>query len=465
MNPSPRVRIAPSPTGYFHVGTGRTALFNWLFARQHGGSFVLRIEDTDSARNRPEYVDGILRAMQWLGLDWDEGPYFQSQRNELYQAAIGRLLAEGAAYACDCTPSEVAERAKRQGRAPGYDGHCRDRGLEPLSGRLVRFRTPDTGQTVFDDVIRGSVAVDNALIEDFGLRKSNGDPLFLLANVVDDADMAITHVIRGEEHVPNTSKYVLLWEALGYGTHPVFAHLPLLLNSAKKKLSKRRDKVAMEDYRDEGFLPEAMRNYLALLGWSPGGDREIISLEELLAEFRLEDVKSAGAVFDERKLQAVNAEYLRALPTDELVERAQSWLLGRWRPLAAQVQERARTLAQVYSLTDFLYLPDLVVDPDEWEREVRRNPAFGAVLAAAAKRYGELEDWDAASIHDATVAAGEDAGVGAVRKAQAPIRLAVTGRTIGPPLWESLQTLGRERTLARLADGQRRLASGLEPPT
>ncbi len=461
MTDGPRVRIAPSPTGFFHVGTGRTALFNWLYARQQGGTFVLRIEDTDTARNRPEHVDGILRAMQWLGLDWDEGPYFQSERTALYADAIERLLASGAAYACDCTPDAVSERARQRGdKTPGYDGFCRDRGLEPLAGRLVRFRTPDTGQSSFDDVIRGTVTVDNAKIEDFGVRKSNGDPLFLLANVVDDAEMAITHVIRGEDHVSNTSKYLLLWEALGYGPRPVFAHLPLLLNEARKKLSKRRDKVAVEDYRDEGYLPEALRNYLALLGWSPGDDREILTLDELVAEFRLEDVKSAGAIFDERKLQSVNSEYLRAFTVDDLVDRAQAWLLTRWQPLAALVQERVRTLAEVYSMTDFLYLPQLVVDAEEWARGVRKHPAFAAVLAAASKRYTEIDEWKAAVIHDATVAAGEEAGVAQLGKAQAPVRLAVTGRSVGPPLWESLEALGRDRTLARLAEAQRRLESG-----
>jgi len=453
VSDGPRVRIAPSPTGYFHVGTGRTALFNWLYARQRGGTFVLRIEDTDTARNRPEHIEGIKRAMQWLGLDWDEGPYFQSERGALYAAAIEKLLASDGAYACDCTSEAVKERAGQR----GYDGFCRDRGLEPLPGRLVRFRTPDTGQTSFDDVIRGTVTVDNTKIEDFGVRKSNGDPLFLLANVVDDADMAISHVIRGEDHVSNTSKYVLLWDALGYGPLPVFAHLPLLLNAAGKKLSKRRDKVAVEDYRDDGYLPEGLRNYLALLGWSPGDDREILTIDELVAEFRLEDVKSAGAKFDERKLQSVNAEYLRALPVEELVDRAQAWLLSRWRSLAPLVQERARTLAEVYSMTDFLYLPTLVIDAGEWERGVGKNSAFGAVLGAAARRYGELEEWNAAAIHDATVAAGEDAGVTKARDAQAPVRLAVTGRSVGPPLWESLEALGRDRTLARLVEARRRL--------
>ena len=387
MTNTPRVRIAPSPTGYFHVGTGRTALFNWLFARQNGGTFVLRIEDTDTARNRPEHTAGILRALEWLGLDWDEGPYYQSERGPLYQEAVERLLKDGSAYVCDCPPEQVAERARARGGPPGYDGHCRDRGLEAGPGRMVRFRVPDEGTTSFDDLVRGRVSVENAVIEDFGIRKSNGDPLFILANAVDDADMAITHVIRGEDHVPNTPKYVLVWEALESGDPPVFAHLPLIYNAARKKLSKRRDKVAVEDYRDEGYLPEAMRNYLALLGWSPGDDREILTLEEMIDEFRLEDVKSAGAIFDERKLLSVNSEYLRAMPAEELVERSQDWIRARWEPIAPLVQERARTLAEIYALTDFLYRPEPVVDESEWNKAVGKTPAFAAILEAAMERY------------------------------------------------------------------------------
>ena len=449
MSNKPRVRIAPSPTGYFHVGTGRTALFNWLYARQSQGTFILRIEDTDVARNRQEHIEGIMRAMRWLGLDWDEGPYFQSERSPLYRAGIEKLLAGGSVYACDCTPAQIQQRARERGGPPGYDGFCRDRGLEPTEGRMLRFRTPREGRTVFTDLIRGEVAVDNSAIEDFGIRKSNGDPLFILANVVDDADMAISHVIRGEDHVSNTSKYLLLWDALGYGPHPVFAHLPLLLNDARKKLSKRRDKVAVEDYREDGYLPEALRNYLALLGWSPGDDREILSLDEMIAEFRLEAVKSAGAIFDERKLQSVNSDYLRAMPAAELVERAQAWLRGRWEPIAPLVQERARTLAEVYTMTDFLYRADPVIDPVEWDKGVRKSPAFAQILAAAESRYSTIE-WDAASIHEATVHAGAEAGVEQLGKAQAPIRLAVTGRSVGPPLWESLELLGRDRTVARI---------------
>ena len=454
---TPRVRLAPSPTGYFHVGTGRTALHNWLFARQHGGVFVLRIEDTDTERSRVEHTEGILRALAWLGLDHDEGPYFQSQRGELYRRAIDALVERGAVYACDCRPEEIQERARQRGGPPGYDGHCRDRGLEPAAGRMLRFRTPDEGETVFDDLIRGRVAVANAVVEDFGVRKSNGDPLFILANVVDDADMAITHVIRGEDHVSNTTKYLLLWDALGYGEPPVFAHTPLLLNEARKKLSKRRDKVAVEDYRDEGYLPEAFTNYLALLGWAPAGDREILSREELLAEFRLEDVKSAGAIFDERKLQSVNAEYLRALGPDEFVTRAQAWLAARWSPLAPQIQERARTLGEVYAMADFLFLPVPPFDPELWAREVAKQPAFAAMLAAAAAEYATGE-WDAEALKEATQRAGEAVGLPKLNKSQLPVRLAVTGRTVGPPLFESLVELGRDRTLARLATAQDRLA-------
>ncbi len=447
---SVRVRMAPSPTGYFHVGSARTALFNWLFARQQGGTFVLRIEDTDTLRNRPEHAEGIERAMLWLGLDWDEGPYFQSQRGDLYEAAIDHLLAKDLAYACDCVPADVAERNKSAGPPPGYDGYCRDRGLEPTIGRLLRFRTPDVGTTAWHDVVRGEVVYENSSIEDFSIRKSNGQPLFILANVVDDGDMAITHVIRGEDHVPNTPKYLLLWGALELGEPPLFAHLPLLVNESRQKLSKRRDKVALEDYRDEGYLPEAMFNYLALLGWSPGGDREILSRQELVAEFRLENVKSSPAFFDQQKLSSVNATYIRALSTDEFTERASQWLDARWSPIAALVRERARTLAEVYSMVDFLYLPEIDIDQAEWDKLRKRQPASVPLLEGTLARYAECE-WEATAIREATLEAGAAVGVEALGKAQAPVRLAVTGRSVGPPLFESLVLLGRQPTLARLA--------------
>ncbi|HEX3541808.1 MAG TPA: glutamate--tRNA ligase [Acidimicrobiales bacterium] len=451
-----RVRFAPSPTGYFHVGSARTALFNWLFARHQGGVFVLRIEDTDAERNRDEYTEGILRALRWLGLDWDEGPYFQSERGERYQAAIEKLLADGFAYACDCTPAAIAARAAERGGPPGYDGFCRDRGLEPTLGRVIRFRTPDEGVTVVKDLVRGQPEFANSTVEDFAIRKSSGQPLFLLANVVDDADMAITHVIRGEDHLTNTAKYELLWSALGYGPYPVFAHLPLLVNERRHKLSKRRDKVALEQYRDEGFLPEAMRNYLALLGWSPGDDREMLSLAELISEFRLDEVKSAPAYFDEKKLAAVNADYLRAFSEAEFVTRAQAWLAERWAPIAGLIPERVRTLAEVYDMVSFLFLPEPPFSPEDWEKGTRRQPAFRAILTAAQEAFANCP-WDAATLRDVVTAIGEGAGVPQLGKSQAPIRLAVTGRLAGPPLFESLEALGRERTLARLRTALDRL--------
>jgi glutamyl-tRNA synthetase len=447
--------MAPSPTGYFHVGSARTALFNWLFARQQGGTFVLRIEDTDALRNRAEHAEGIERAMLWLGLDWDEGPYFQSLRGALYEVALGRLTAAGLVYACDCTAEEVAARNKAVARSPGYDGYCRERGLEPAVGRLLRFRTPDTGTTSWVDLVRGEVVYENASIEDFSVRKSNGQPLFILANVVDDGDMAISHVIRGEDHVPNTPKYLLLWEALGLGPPPVFAHLPLLVNAGRQKLSKRRDKVALEDYRDEGYLPEAMVNYLALLGWSPGGDREVLSRAEMIEEFRLENVKSSPAFFDEKKLSDVNATYMRSLSPEEMVERSQLWLRSRWEPIAPLVQERARTLGEVYAMVDFLFLPEVKVDDKDWQKLRRQQPAFVGLLEGAEAGLVTCE-WEATAIREATVEAGAKVGVTNLGKAQAPVRLAVTGRTVGPPLFESLVLLGRRRTLERLAAARQR---------
>jgi glutamyl-tRNA synthetase len=272
--------------------------------------------------------------------------------------------------------------------------------------------------------------------------------------------MAISHVIRGDDHVSNTYKYVLLWQALGYGPLPTFAHLPLLLNEQGKKLSKRRDKVAVEDYRDEGYLPEAVVNTLALLGWAPGGDREFLTRDELLGEFRLEDVKSSPAVFDERKMLAFNAEYLRRLSPGEFVDRSTEWLRARWEPIAPQVQERARTLSEVFAMTDFLFR-EPPIDEDQWAATVAKQPAFAALLDAAIEAYGEVE-WAAAAIKEATLALGASLGA-PLGKAQAPIRLAVTGRLVGPPLFESLELLGRERTLARLARGRAKVGDGPHP--
>ena len=452
-----RVRFAPSPTGYFHVGGARTALYNWLFARRSHGVFILRIEDTDRERNQTEWVEGIVSAMKWLGLDWDEGPYFQSEGVELHRRTAERLYAEGRAYYCDCTRDQVDAR-RAPGAPPGYDGHCSARGLDPGPGRALRFRVGRPGRTTVTDVVRGEVVFEHDAIEDFIILKSDGNPLFLLANVIDDIEMRISHVIRGEEHLPNTPKALMLWDALGGGEPPVFAHLPVLVNERRQKLSKRRDPVAVEDYRDQGILPEAMVNYLVLLGWSPV-DREILSLDEMVVEFRLEEVNNSPAFFDVAKLRHFNGEYVRALPTARFVELCRPWLeRGPWSPdaydddvfrrLAPLVQERVAVLGEVPEMVDFLFLDRPDVDEAAWDKVITRGPAAAPILEAAAAGLA-TSAWDAASIRGVIEAAAEANGL-KLAKAQAPVRVAVTGRSVGPPLFESIEALGRERTLERI---------------
>lgn len=460
---SVRVRFSPAPTGFLHVGSARTALFNWLYARHEGGTFVLRIEDTDAALSRDELIEGIQRTLRWLGVDWDEGPYRQSQRGDAYRSAAERLLAGGHAYYCDC--SREAVRA-RTGDDAGYDGWCRDRGL--TSG-AVRFRTPDDGQTLVTDLIRGDVTFDNADLEDFVVQRTDGSAVFLLANAVDDVDMAVTHVIRGEDLLPATPKVLLIRSALGPADPPVFAHLPLIVNEKRQKLSKRRDDVAVEEYRGRGFLPEALRNYLALLGWSPADDREIIPIEEMVAEFRIEDVKPSAAFFDVKKLEAINAEYIRALPVATFVRESLPWLetdppwppenfdLAVFEAVAPFVQERVRTLGEVPALVDFLFLDAPAVDEAAWDKAISRSPTAPTLLDGAIAAYRDSH-WDATDLHRATADLAERHGM-KLAKAQAPIRVAVTGRSVGPPLFESLHVLGRERTLERLERAKDHLSS------
>jgi glutamyl-tRNA synthetase len=452
-----RVRFAPSPTGYFHVGSARSTLFNWVFARQHAdGVFLLRIEDTDTERNRPEWTQGILDAIRWLGCDWDEGPFFQSERSELYASAAQRLFDAGQAYYCDQTPEQIQERAKANGRQ-GYDGYSRDRGLGPGPGRVLRFRTPDTGTTIVHDLVRGDVEFENALLEDFVIQRSNGTAMFLLANVIDDIDMRITHVMRAEEHLPNTPKAICLWHALTDAAEPTWAHIPLLVNEQRKKLSKRRDPVALEMYREQGYLAEAMVNYLMTLGWSPKDDREIVSMPEIIDEFDIGAVLSSPAFFDVKKLTSFNATYIRALPVDEFIERCQPWVTGPDTPWSADqfdaavfarmaplLQTRVERLGDVVGQVDFLFLDDLTLDEAAWAKA----SANASLLPEVISQFESIE-WTADAINHVVVSVGEAHGL-KVSKAQAPVRVAVTGKSVGPPLWESLEVLGRERTLARL---------------
>jgi glutamyl-tRNA synthetase len=456
---APRVRFAPSPTGYLHVGNFRTALYNWLFARHEGGTLVLRIEDTDEARNREDWVEGILSSLRWGGLDWDEGPYRQSERGHLYTKAGEELAAAGHAYWCDCARDASDARARERGGPPGYDGFCRDRALGPGEGRALRFRTPDEGVTVVTDLIRGEPTFPNAAIEDFVLLRTNGTPVFLLANAVDDVDMGITHVVRGEDLLPSTPKYLLLRAALGVSEPPVFAHLPMIVNEKRQKLSKRRDPVALELYRDEGYLPEVMVNFLALLGWGPPSGRERLPLEDMVAEFRLEDVNPSSAYFDLAKLRAFNGDAIRELPKDEFLRRAAPWL-GEVdeavRRLAPLVQERVTTLSEAPELVDFLRFADDTVPMDEasWAKAMK-DPA-PAALDRAVGRLGELGQWTADGVRAALDTAAEDVEVGK-KKVHAAVRVAVTGRTVGLPLFESLEVLGRERTLTRLRVARSRM--------
>ncbi len=366
----PRFRIAPSPTGFFHVGGARTALYNWALAKRLGGTFVLRIEDTDEARNRPEWTQGIVDALAWIGISAAdpafEGPYFQSANAELHVAAAHRLFESGQAYWCDMTAEQIQARAKEEGR-PGYGGWSRDLGLGPGPDRALRFRVPP-GTTVVHDGVRGEVSFANDSIEDFVLLRSNGTPVFILANVVDDVEMHISHVIRAEEHLPNTPKQQLLWEALGHQP-PVWGHVPVVVNEQRKKLSKRRDKVALEGYRDEGFLADAMVNYLMTLGWAPKGETEIVPWTTIERDFRLEDVTHSPAFFDIKKLTAFNGEYIRMQSLDEFVDDCQPFLHGdgvpwpadRFDPavfvaMAPHVQTRVNVLGDVPAMVDFLFL-------------------------------------------------------------------------------------------------------------
>jgi glutamyl-tRNA synthetase len=467
---APRFRIAPSPTGYFHVGGARTALFNWALARRLGGTFVLRIEDTDEARNRPEWTQGIIDALAWLGICADdphfEGPYFQSENAQRHLAAAQQLYEAGCAYYCDMTADDIAARNAADG-TQGYRGWSRNRGLGPGEGRVLRFKVP-VGSSVVRDVVRGDVEFQHDTLEDFVLVRSNGTPMFLLANVVDDVDMGITHVLRAEEHLPNTPKQQLMWLALGHEP-PVWAHLPLLVNEQRKKISKRRDKVALEQYRDDGILAPAMINYLMTLGWSPG-DQEIVPWEHIEAAFRLEDVNHSPAFFDVKKLWAFNGEYIRMMSADEFVEAclpllesddapwpADRFNLGAFRAIAPVVQPRALTLTDVPGVVDFLFLEHPVRDETSWKKIITADS--GPLLADTLDAYGALGAWNHESLKSALEVVGERHGL-KLGKAQAPVRVAVTGRTVGPPLFEALEVLGRHETLRRVRVALAEVGSG-----
>jgi nondiscriminating glutamyl-tRNA synthetase len=485
---APRVRIAPSPTGPLHIGTARTALFNYLYARRHDGTFVLRLEDTDVARSTVAFEADILEQLHWLGIAWDEGPdsaggddrgpfgpYRQMQRLDRYAAASAGLLAEDRAYPCYCTPAELDADRKAQETAhqpPRYVGRCanltpEERAAREAEGKrgALRFRVP-AGKIKFDDLIRGEVEIDTAnLGGDFVIVRSDGTPLYHFTVVVDDAAMEMTHIIRGEDHLSNTPKHILLFQALGHAV-PAFAHLPLILNPDRTKMSKRKSQTAIADYRAQGFIQEALVNYLALLGWSTGTEEEILSLDDLAARFDLEHVQKGGAVFDRERLEWLNGQWIRRLAAEDLIERLQPFLEadraeGRidrvptpeeLRPLVPIIQERLPTLGAIVDLVGFLWLDDVSVDPGilvpkRWDRDTTLA-ALRAARDTIVESVGPVT-FEADELEPPLRALAEGRGWKAGDLFMA-IRVAVTGRTATPPLFDSLVALGRERTLARL---------------
>jgi len=479
-----RVRFAPSPTGYFHVGGARTALYNWFFARQSGGKLILRIEDTDTQRSDSSWTEGILQALSWLNISIDEGPYFQSERKHLYQAAAEKLFLEGKAYACDCTREDIDKRTKGSARI-GYDSYCRDRGLAPAEGRALRFLTPDAGITIVNDIIRGEVEFSNTAIEDFVLVKSNGDPLFVLAVVVDDQDMGITHIIRAEEHLPTTPKALLLWRALSDKKFPIFAHLPVLVNEKRQKLSKRRDKVAVEDYKEMGILPEAMVNYLTILGWAPKDGSEIFQPQKALAEFNLSEVNHSPAFFDEKRLLYFNGQYIRALDDQIFIEKAMPYLeksypaiarediLQAFAPLAAVTKDRVATLHECVELLSFLFTDPFIPDEEDLQKAVVNSEFAQALIREvlskiieikpsgtenSLNRQNDIAEGDSSKnkssftadvIKDILVTSADMFDL-KLAKAQAPIRVSTLGKKAGLPLFEALEALGRQEVIKRL---------------
>ena len=481
MSEPVRVRYAPSPTGLPHVGNIRTALFNWLFARHHGGRFIVRIEDTDVARKVEGAAGAILDSLRWLGLDWDEGPevggdygpYFQSQRLERYRAVAQRLLDEGHAYLCYCSPERLEEMRAEQVRRkepPGYDRRCRD--LSPAEGiaGVVRFKTPQTGHTEFHDLIWGEVVFENSTLDDFVLLKSDGYPTYHLANIVDDHLMDISHVLRAEEWLSSTPRHILLYSAVGFEP-PQFGHLPMILGDDRAKLSKRHGATAITEFRDGGYLPEALVNFLVLLGWSLDDKTEVLSSQELVRHFSLERVSKTAAVFNRQKLDWMNGLYLRNLQSPDLAGRAMPFLSSLFPPEAERpldegyvlqltplIQERARTLVEFAELAGFFFIDELVYDAGLLLGGGLSRETAAAALAAAREGLHALKAFDAASLEAVLRPLAAELGL-KTGELFGLLRVAVTGRTAAPPLFQTMAVLGRDRCLGRIEAALERLGA------
>jgi len=457
-----RVRFAPSPTGYLHIGGVRTALFNWLFARHHGGTFILRIEDTDRDRSTDEAIEAILQGMRWVGLDWDEGPFRQTDRLDLYRGKAKELLDQNKAYWCVCTPEELEARRKEaqaKGEPLKYDGRCRDKGITaPAEPAALRFKSPLEGQTVVDDLIKGTIVFDNSILDDLIILRSNNYPTYNFSVVIDDALMGITHVIRGDDHVNNTPRQVPMFEAMGYPV-PKFAHLPMILGADKTRLSKRHGATSVMAYQEMGYLPEALLNYLVRLGWSHG-DQEIFSIQDMIEKFSFDHVQASAAVFNPDKLQWLNAEYIKQGDSKHLVELLIPFLQqrgydssgpvqpqGGLEAVVPHVKERAKTLVEMADwFGPFITEP---VERDEAAAEKHLTSAIAPSLKKFADRLREVEDLSRETLDPVIQSVLEEDRLKMGKFAQ-PLRVALTGRTFSPGIHEVMQLLGKERTIQRI---------------
>lgn len=469
--PDVRVRFAPSPTGELHIGGARTALFNYFFVRSAGGKFILRIDDTDLERSRSDYIDKLIDALRWLGMEWDEGPYFQSQRLDIYSHEAERLLLEKKAYRCYCTVEELTagrELARAENRSFLYPGICRNLSPEKedalqKDGRraVIRLLTPDHGATIVNDEIRGEVSFENSDLDDFIIIKSNGLPTYNFASIVDDLMMKISHVIRAEEHLSNTPRQQLCAAALGYKL-PIFAHVPMILAPDRSKLSKRHGATSVEEFRADGFLPEALVNYMTLLGWSPGGDKEIFSIDETINDFMLQKVNKTAAIYDTTKLTWMNSHYIREFDLDELAALALPFFVAKglisgepsevetaqYKAVIGAVRERAKTLVELPEAATYFYV-DLFEYDEKGSKKAFGREGTADLLRRAANDLLLLEIFDRETTEGQFNALSEALGISHGQLIQ-PTRLALTGRMGGPGLFEIMELLGRDKTVARL---------------
>jgi len=450
-------RFPPSPTGYLHIGGARTALFNWLYARKTKGKFVLRIEDTDAARSTEESVDAILESLEWLGIDWDEGPYFQTQRSHIYDEYIKKLVESGAAYYCSCTPEEVnamRQEAKAKGQKPMYNGRCRQRNLEKGADTVVRLKTPDTGVTIVKDIVKGDTAFQNSEIDDFIIQRSDGSAMYNLAVVVDDLTMGINTIIRGDDHLINTPKQMLIYKALG-ADMPVFGHVPMVLGSDKSRLSKRHGAMSVGEYKKMGFLPDAMINYLVRLGWSHG-NQEFFKRDELIEKFDLEHLGRSASMFDTDKLMALNSKHIQSSSPEILADHFIFHLKNLGieaennaftREVIKTLQPRSKTLVEMAQGALFYYLDEVEFN----EKAVKKflKPDILDVLQKAEDYIKSLEEYNQGGLESVFKQIMEETSLKFGKIAQ-PLRVAITGTTISPGIFEMLLALGREKTVQRI---------------